>query len=153
MARLISVAFLLLSTCCCRAQLFETKIASDLIRIDQAGPSDAMIEPIIITTKKVELRVPERPVQVSRNIFDSLSGYVDKAYMAKGPTLFRERELNEFGIFKVTKRIGSKSEVYFTGTRKKAVAFLRKFKKLLKDVGAPDELVEKTERALKRIDY
>jgi len=152
MVRLIFTAFLLLSIGC-HAQAFETKITSDHIRIDQVGPRDATLESIIITIKKVELRFPERPVQVSKNIFDSLSNYLDKAYIANAPNLLRERELNEFGIFKVTKQINGKSEIYFTGTRKKAVAFLSEFKKLLKDLGAPDELVEKTEKALKRIDY
>jgi hypothetical protein len=152
MVRLIFVAFLLLSTCC-HAQLFETKITIDHIRIDQVGPRDAMLEPIIITTEKLELRFPERPIQVRKNIFESLSNYIDKAYIDKAHNLLRKRERNEFGVFKVTKRIGSKTEIYFTGTRKKSVDFLSEFKKLLKDVGAPDELVKKNERILKRIDY
>jgi len=153
MVRSIFVAILLLSTSCCQAQLFQTKILSEHIRIDQVGPSDAMLEPIIITIKKVELRFPERPVQVSKGIFDSLSNYVDKAYRDKPHNLLRERELNEFGVFKVTKRVGNKTEIYFTGTRKKAVAFLKELKKQLKTLGAPDELAKETETILKRIDY
>lgn len=152
MVRFIFPALFLLSAYC-QAQLFETKITSDHIRIDQVGPSDAMLEPIIITIKKLELRFPERPIQVRREIFETLSNYVDKAYIDKAHILLRERELNEFGVFKVTKRIGGKTETYFTGTRKKSVTFLKELKKLFKDVGAPEELVKKTERVLKRIDY
>ena len=152
MVRLIFVSFLL-SSICCHAQLFETKITSDHIRIDQVGPRDAMLEAIIITTKKLELPFPERPIEVRKNIFESLSNYVDKAHIGKSANLLRETELNEFGVFKVTKRIGNKTEIYFTGTRKKAVDFLNGFKKLLKEVGAPDELIKKNERILKKIDY
>jgi hypothetical protein len=146
MVRLSFVAFLLLSTCC-YAQ-FQSKILSDHIRIDHVGPSDAMLEPIIITTKKLELPFPERPIQVDKNIFESLSKCIENA-----SNLLRKKELNEFGVFKVTKCVGNKTEIYFTGTRKKSVDFLSGFKKLLKDVGAPDELVKKNERILKRIDY
>jgi hypothetical protein len=146
MVKLIFAAFLLFSTCC-NAQ-FQSKIASDHIRIDHVGPSDAMIEPIIITTKKLTLPVPEVPIQVSQDIFESLTKYLDDF-----GNLLPEREINEFGVFKVTKRVGNKTEICFTGTRKKSVKFLTEFKKLLKDVGAADELVKKIERVLKRIDY
>src|SRR5690242_1835874 len=110
MVRLTFVAFLLLSTNC-HAQ-FHSKITLDHIRIDHVGPGDAMLEPIIITTKKLELPFPERPVQVGKNIFESLSNYIDKS-----PNLLRKKELNEFGVFKITKQINGKTEIYFTGTR------------------------------------
>jgi hypothetical protein len=145
MVRLIFAAFLLLNTGC-HAQ-FQSKITLDHIRIDHVGPGDAMLEPIIITTKKLELPFPERPIQVDQHIFESLVEYVELA------KLLPEREINEFGVFKVTKRIDEKTEVCFTGTRKKSVDFLREFKRLLQDVRAPDELVKKTERVLQRIDY
>jgi hypothetical protein len=107
-----------------------------------------MLEPIIITTKKLELPFPESPIQVSKNIFESLLNHIDNA-----PNLLRKKELNEFGVFKITRQIDGKTEIYFTGNRKKSVIFLREFKKVLKDVGAPDELVKRTEKILKRIDY
>jgi hypothetical protein len=146
MVRLIFVAFLLLTTCC-QAQLFETKIAIDHIRIDHVGPGDAMLEPIIITTKKLELRFPESPIQVDKHIFKSLVEYVGQA------NLLSQREVNEFGVFKITRRLDGKTEICFSGTRKKSVVFLKEFKKLLNDLGAPNELIAKTERVLKRIDY
>ena len=133
--------------------MFETKIASDHIRIDQAMPRDYMLEPVIITTEKLELQFPESAIQVRKDIFDSLCHYIDKAYKDKVPSLLRERELNEFGIFKVTMRVGDRSEILFTGTRRKAGSFLKEFSKLLKDLGAPDESVKKTEIMLKRIGY
>jgi len=55
-------------------------------------------------------------------------GVVNKARTGKAPNLLRERELNEFGVFKVTKRVGNETEIYFTGTRKKSVAFLKGLK-------------------------
>ncbi|HEY9047544.1 MAG TPA: hypothetical protein VIN08_16675 [Ohtaekwangia sp.] len=145
MVRLIFIAFLLLNTFC-EAQ-FYSKITIDHIRIDHVGPGDAMLEPIIITTEKLELPFPERPIQVDKHIFECLVEYLKHA------KLLPKREINEFGVFKVTERIGTKTEIYFTGTQKKSVDFLKGFKKLLKDVRAPDELIKKTERVLKRIDY
>jgi hypothetical protein len=146
MVRSIIIISLLVTTCC-KAQ-FHSKITLDHIRIDHVGPGDAMLEPIIITTKKLELPFPESPIQVSKNIFESLLNHIDNA-----PNLLRKKELNEFGVFKITRQIDGKTEIYFTGNRKKSVIFLREFKKVLKDVGAPDELVKRTEKILKRIDY
>jgi hypothetical protein len=111
------------------------------------GPSDAMIEPIIITTKKLTLAVPEIPIQVGKDIFESLSSFIGNS-----SNLVRKKKRNEFGVFKVTKCVGNKTEIYFTGTRKQSVVFLTEFRKLLKDIGAPDELINKSERILKRID-
>jgi hypothetical protein len=54
---------------CCHAQLFETKINSDHIRIDQVGPRDYMLESVILTIEKVELPFPETPVKVNRQVF------------------------------------------------------------------------------------
>jgi hypothetical protein len=133
--------------------MFETKIASDHIRIDQTMPRDSMLEPVIITTDKLELPFPENPIQVRKDIFDSLCRYINKAYKDTAPILLREREVNEFGNFKVTMRVGDRSEILFTGTRRKAVSFLTEFSKLLKVLGAPDESVKKTESMLKKIDY
>ena len=121
----------MLFTTCCKAQ-FHSKITSDHIRIDHVGPSDAMLEPIIITTKKLTLPVPEVPIQVNQHIFESLAGYLGHA-----ANLLPERGVNEFGVFKVTKQINGKTEIYFTGTRKKSVAFLSEFKKLLKERDCP----------------
>jgi len=146
MVRLFIVGLLLLSACC-HAQ-FQSKITSDHIRIDHVGPSDAMIEPIIITTKKLTLPVPEVPIQVSKQIFESLV-----AHLGQSSALLAKREVNEFGVFKVTKCVDNKMEIYFTGTRVKSVGFLSEFKKLLIELGAPEELIKKNERVLKRIDY
>jgi len=152
MVRLIFVAFLLLSTGC-RAQLFETKIDSDHIRIDQVGPRDYMLEAVILTIEKVELKFPERPQKVNRNVFDSLSRYIDKLYKEKPSILLRKIDVNEFGIFKVTVRVKGKTEIFFTRNRKNAVSFLSGFTKLMKDVSAPEESIKKAEHMLEKINY
>jgi hypothetical protein len=107
-----------------------------------------MIQSIIVTIEKLTLPVPEVPIQVGKGIFDSLSNYIDNA-----PNLLQKKKRNELGVFKITKRIGNKTEVYFTGTRKKSIPFLKNFKMVLKDVGAPKELIEQTEKILARIDF
>jgi hypothetical protein len=62
MVRLRLICVILLLCNCCHAQLFETKINSDHIRINQAGPRDFMLAPAIVTIEKVELRFPESAV-------------------------------------------------------------------------------------------
>jgi hypothetical protein len=146
MVRLIFVTLLLLSTYC--SAQFQSKIEVDHIRIDHVGPSDSMIEPIIITTNKLTLPVPEIPIQVNDQIFESLARCVDRSVC-----LLPKREVNEFGVFKVKKFVNNKTVVYFTGTRKKSIDFFKQLIRHLKDVGAPDELIKKHERVLKRIDY
>jgi hypothetical protein len=136
---------------CCHAQLFETKIKSDHIRIDQAGPRDYMLEPVILTIEKIELRFPERPVKVNRNVFDSLCNYIDKVHKEKPSILLREIDVNEFGIFKVAIRVKGKTRVFFTRNRKMAVVFLTGFRDLLKNVTAPEELITKTEKMLRKV--
>jgi hypothetical protein len=138
---------------CCHAQLFETKIGSDHIRIDQAGPGDRMLEPVILTIEKVELRFPERPVKVNRNVLDSLCSYINKLYKEKPATLLREIDVNEFGICKVTIRIGDKTQIFFTRNRKMAIGFLTGFRGVLKNLMAPDESIKKTEMMLQKVTY
>lgn len=151
MVRLICVILLLCNYC--HAQLFETKINSDHIRIDQGGPRDYMLEPVILTIEKVELRFPERPVKVNRHVFDSLCSYIDKLYKEKPSILLREIDVNEFGIFKVTIRIEDRTQIFFTRNRKMAVTFLTGFREILKDLTAPDESIKKTETMLQKITY
>jgi hypothetical protein len=55
--------------------------------------------------------------------------------------LLRDTEINEFGVFKITSFVKGKTEIYFTGTRKKSIYFFTKFKKHLKNVKSPEELV------------
>ena len=146
MVRSTIIAFLLLNTCC-EAQILS-KITSDHIRIDQAGPRDAMIAPIIITTEKVQVVSPESFVQVDKRLFESLSEYIKST-----GDLLREGELNEFGVFKVTRFIDGQAEIYFTGARKKSVHFFKEFRTRLKDLGSPEELVQRVDKTLARIDY
>ena len=138
---------------CCHAQLFETKISSDHIRIDQVGPRDYMLEPLILTIEKVELRFPERPEQINRPVFDSLCSYINKINKEVPSILLREIDVNEFGIFKVTIRNEGKTQIFFTRNRKFAITFLTGFRKVLKDLTAPDESIKKTETMLHKIDY
>lgn len=151
MVRLICVMLLLCN--CCHAQLFETKISSDHIRIDQVGPRDYMLEPVILTIEKVELRFPERPEKVNRTVFDSLCSYINKVNKEKPSILLHEIDVNEFGIFKLTIRNEDKTQIFFTRNRKMAVAFLAGFSKLLKDLAAPAESVKKTETMLQKVSY
>ena len=151
MVRLICVLLLLCN--CCHAQLFETKISSDHIRIDQVGPRDYMLEAVILTIEEVKLRFPEKSIKVNRNIFDSLCVYIDKAYKEKPSILAREIDVNEFGIFKVTIRVQDKTQIFFTRNRKMAVALLTGFKKLLKELKAPEESIKKTETMLQKVSY
>jgi len=151
MVRLICVVLLFCN--CCHAQLFETKIVSDHIRIDQVGPRDYMLEPVILTIEKVELRFPERPQQINRPVFDSLCSYINKINKEVPSILHREIDVNEFGIFKVTIRNEDKPQIFFTRNRKMAIAFLTGFSKLLKDLPAPDESIKKTETMLQKVNY
>ncbi|SHG40828.1 hypothetical protein SAMN04488109_0109 [Chryseolinea serpens] len=131
----------------CEAQTLS-KITSDHIRIDQAGPRDAMMAPIIITTEKVQVVAPESFVQVDKRLFESLSEYIKSS-----EDLLREGGLDEFGVFKVTSFIDGKAETYFTGTRQKSAHFFKEFRTLLKDLGSPEELIQRVDKTLARIDY
>lgn len=153
MVRLRLICVILLLCNCCHAQLFETKIYSDHIRIDRAGPRDYMLESVILTIEKVDLRFPERPVKVNRNVLDSLSIFIDKVYKEKPSILLREIDVNEFGIFKVTIRIEDKAQVFYTRNRKIAIVFLTRVRNLLKDLSAPDESIDKTEAMLQKVNY
>ena len=134
----------------CHAQGFQTKIHSDHIRIDQGGPRDYMIESVILTIEKVELKFPERPVKINRHVFDSLCSYIDKLSKEKPSILPREIDVNEFGIFKVTMRIKGRTQIFFTRNRKMAITFLTGFSKILKGLAAPDESIKKTEAMLQK---
>jgi hypothetical protein len=151
MVRFICIMLLLCN--CCHAQLFETKINSDHIRIDQVGPRDHMLEAVILTVEKVELRFPERPVKINRHIFDSLCGYIDKCANQKPAILLPEIDVNEFGIFKVTLRTEGRTRIFVTRNRESAVAFLTGFREQLKNLTAPDESIKKTETILQKITY
>jgi hypothetical protein len=131
---------LILFACCSISTSFgqePTKIDSDHIRIDLIGPHDKPLSPLIITTVKLKLDIFEKEVLVNQELLDSVSNFFTKS---KDVTV--ERGENEFGTFKVTKRIKGKTSLYYFPTRLKSIEILKKLRNQITGMETSDQLVK-----------
>jgi hypothetical protein len=140
-------ALYLLPALFCWAQKAST-IASDHIRIDHSGPIDKPIIPIVITKQPLELPITELAILVDEKVFSLIADFV-----ATSNDVAIEKEVNEFGIFKITKRINNKDDVVFTTSRVGTIHFLKGLKQKLSNQKSAKRLIEEIDYILSRIDW
>ena len=140
-------ALYLLPALSCWAQKPST-IVSDHIRIDHSGPIDKPIIPIVITKQPLELPVTELAILVDEKVFSLTADYV-----AKSSDVAVKKEVNEFGVFKITKRINNKEDVVFTTSRVGTIHLLKGLKQKLSNQNSAKRLNEEIDYILSRIDW
>jgi hypothetical protein len=115
-------------------------VTFDHVRIEHVGPIDKPIIALIISTEKSNAPITELSVQVDEKTFVLLINY-----LGSNEYLNEEREVNEFGIFKITKLVNGKTEIGFTTTRNESIHFFRDLLSQLDDKH-PSQLVKEIKK-------
>jgi hypothetical protein len=129
---------------------WQTKITFDHIRIEHWGPIDAPIRELIITTKPTNLKLDlmELEILVDKELFSFINNYLET-----GGLIGKSREVNEFGVFKVTRLVQGEEQIFYFPTRPKSILILKALKENIKDLSTSDKLILEIDKILRRIDY
>jgi hypothetical protein len=128
---------------------WQTKITSDHIRIEHWGPSDAPIRELIITTTKLKkkLDLMETEVLVDKNLFSVVNDFLNTEGL-----IGNRREINEFGVFKVTRLVHGEGQLFYFPTRRKSVSIWKSLREKINDRPTSETLILEIDKILKRID-
>lgn len=129
---------------------WQTKITYDHIRIEHWGPIDAPIRELIITTtlSNLKLDLMETEILVDKALFSFINNCLDIDGL-----IGKSREVNEFGVFKVTRFVQGEEQIFYFPTRAKSILILKALRENIKDRSTSDKLILEIEKILKRIDY
>jgi hypothetical protein len=129
---------------------WQTKITSDHIRIEHWGPIDAPIRELIITTAPTNLKLDlmEMEIVVDKDLFSFVNNYLNTDVR-----IGKSREVNEFGVFKVTRLVQGEEQTFYFPTRPKSILILKTLREKINDRSTSDKLILEIDKILKRIDY
>ena len=128
----------------------QTKITTDHIRIERSGPIDKPIRELIITTKpaNVRLNLMEIEILVDKDLFSFISSFIDTDDLTG-----KSREVNEFGVFKVTRLAQGVEQTFYFPARRKSILILKALREKMSGRPTSDILIAEIDSILKRIDY
>lgn len=128
----------------------QTKITSDHIRIEHYGPIDAPIGELIITPAKLnlDLDLMEKEVLVEMELFSFLSNFLQTEEL-----IGNSREINEFGVFKVTRVVDGKGQLFYFPTRPKSILIWKSMREKIAGMPTSDTLIPQIDKILRRIDF
>jgi hypothetical protein len=145
---LLIVLFYCFLSIACKAQADTSKIDSDHIRIDHFGQIDKPFIPLIISAQHLNLSSDELEVFIGERVYSTvLTSIRESKYIGL------EREVNEFGVFRIWVFVSGKRTVYFLPTRVKSISFFKELKKKTSNQTGSEKLIKEIDYILSRIDW
>jgi hypothetical protein len=90
----------------------------------------------------------EMEVLVDKDLFSFVINFIStEALIGKG------REINEFGVFKVTKLLDGEEQLFYFPTRSKSISIWKSLREKINGRPTSETLTKEIDKILKRIDF